>query len=447
MTLVNVFQKLWNSAFVAQACLSERKIAFAPKQQLQQLQTRRLQALIHFAFKEIPYYRSKMQSLGLHPHDFKTAADLAKLPLTPKLDLTLQPELFAPQGSNQRDGLTLLSSGTSGLRRSFRHDTNSILTSLAAGRRQRLALQHFTSKESGYREAVINRPGHAGEQIRAFIESRTITPARLELKRLYASPSLPFAQLLARLNEFQPTVVRGIGSHLGAFYRWVHDSGSYLHKPLAITYGADAMLPSDRQLIETELNIPIVSTYQSVESLRIGFECEHRTGFHISTDQVAFRVAGPNGEDVAPGQRGELILTNLINRATVVLNYQLGDYVTLSDAPCPCGRNFPLIRSVDGRLDDLIARPDGTKIPALVLLPSLQSIPGIRQVQIEQLDFNSFYLKILPLQGQSFDHAAVHSVFSKQISYSVKIEIETVSHLPSEASGKMKSFSSKMASS
>jgi len=432
---------------VAQACLAERSIAFAPNPHLQQLQSRRLQSLIHFAFKEIPYYRNKMQLLGLRPHDFQTTADLSSLPLTPKLDLTLQPELFSPAGSEKIDGLTLLSSGTSGLRRTFRHDLTSILTSLAAGRRQRLALQHFTGKESGYREAVINRPGHAGEQIRAFIESHTFTPASLELQRLYASPSLPFSELLTRLNHFQPTVVRGIGSHLGAFYRWVHDSGTSLHKPLAITYGADAMLPSDRHLIETSMDIPVLSTYQSVEALRIGFECEHRTGFHISTDQVAFRVVDPNGQDVAPGQRGELILTNLVNRATVVLNYQLGDYVTLGDGPCPCGRSLPLIRSVDGRLDDLISRPDGTKMPALVLLAPLQSIPGIRQVQIKQRNYDLFHLKILPFSAQSFDPAAVNSVFCEQIGPSVKIEIEIVSRLQAEISGKMKSFSSKIATS
>lgn len=402
---------------------------------------------MQFVFREVPYYRDKMQLLGLQPQHFQTTADLAKFPLTPKLDLTLQPELFSPASWDKRDGLTLQSSGTSGLRRSFRHDTKSILTSLAAGRRQRLALQHFTGKESGYREAVINRPGHAGEQIRAFIESRTLTPAGVELKRLYAPPSLPFSELLNRLNQFQPTVVRGIGSHLGAFYRWVHDSGASLHTPCAITYGADAMLPSDRQLIETSLGIPVVSTYQSVESLRIGFECEHRRGFHISTDQVAFRVVDSQGQDAGPGQRGELILTNLINRATVVLNYRLGDYVTLSEGPCPCGRSLPLICSVDGRLDDLIARPDGTKMPALVLLPPLQSIPGVRQVQIEQRNYDAFYLKILPFASQGFDRTDVEAVFRRQIGASVKIEIETVSRLESESSGKMKSFTSKVANS
>jgi phenylacetate-CoA ligase len=54
-----------------------------------------------------------------------------------------------------------------------------------------------------------------------------------------------------------------------------------------------------------------------VEALRIGFQCEARQGFHISTDQVAVRVVDSAGADVAPGERGELILTNLTNRAMV----------------------------------------------------------------------------------------------------------------------------------
>ncbi len=38
------------------------------------------------------------------------------------------------------------------------------------------------------------------------------------------------------------------------------------------------MSDADRRLIEEALGLPVVATYQAVESLRIGFQCEARQG-------------------------------------------------------------------------------------------------------------------------------------------------------------------------
>jgi phenylacetate-CoA ligase len=168
-----------------------------------------------------------------------------------------------------------------------------------------------------------------------------------------------------------------------------------MEKPKVVTYGADAMPKGDRRVIEEQLGIPVVSIYQAVEALHIGFQCEARQGFHISTDQVAVRVVDSAGSDVAPGERGELILTNLTNLAMVVMNYRLGDLVTLAERPCSCGRTLPLIQDIDGRLDDLIARPGGRCLHALSILPGLQAVDGVRQVQVIQEELERFRLRVV----------------------------------------------------
>jgi hypothetical protein len=112
---------------------------------------------------------ARVRALGVVPDDIRGADDLRRLPLVDKLELTLHPERFSPPGGDARDRLRLVSSGTSGLRRRFRHDRWSILGSLAAGRRQRLALAYFVGREAGCREAVVNRPGSAATQIRGWL--------------------------------------------------------------------------------------------------------------------------------------------------------------------------------------------------------------------------------------------------------------------------------------
>jgi phenylacetate-CoA ligase len=441
----STIDKLRNTAWVARASFGERRIAWRPPAELARLQAARVRSLVRFAYDHVPHYRDGMRAQGIVPDGIRDAADLARLPFVDKLELTLHPDRFSPPGAEERDGLTLVSSGTSGLRRRFRHDRRSILESLAAGRRQRLALAPLVGREAGYREAVVNRPGSASTQIREYIESRTVPIPGVELERLVLTPWLPYDELLARLADFRPTVIQGIGSHLGAFYRWMHATGATPCRPRAITYGADAMPPHDRALIEREFGIPVISTYQAVEALRIGFECEARQGFHVSVDQVAFRVVDADGRDVAPGGRGAFVLTNLVNRATVVINYRLGDLVTLGDGPCPCGRTLPLIRAIDGRLDDLIARPDGSRIPAIVLISQLQALRGVRQVRVDQLDYDRFEVKLIPMAGVEWDEPSVRASFSDRFGPASQVAIEVVDALPSEASGKTKTFASRVA--
>jgi phenylacetate-CoA ligase len=395
--------------------------------------------MVRHAWEHVPYYREWMREAGAQPGDLRSADDLRRMPLVDKLTLTLHPDQFAAVGYEHRDGLTLLSSGTSGRRRGFRYDSGALLQALAAGRRQRIVLAHFVGKETGYREAVFKRQGGTGDELRRFWEDRMIIPGRMELTRRLFDPALAFEALLAGVNEFKPEVFRGIGSHLGAFLRWVAETGRRIEKPKAVTYGADAMPQADRRIIEEHLGIPVVSTYQAIEALRIGFQCEARQGFHISTDQVAVRVVDTAGGDVAPGGCGELILSNLTNRAMVVINYRLGDLVTLAARPCSCGRTLPLIENIDGRLDDLIARPDGTRVHALAIVPGLQSVDGVQQVQVVQEELDKFRLLVVWARCCEPRPSELVQRMTAALGENIRVSVEPVDMIDQEPSGKVKS--------
>ena len=261
----------------------------------------------------------------------------------------------------------------------------------------------------------------------------------MDLERRRFDSALPFEELLGGVNKFRPDVFRGIGSHLGAFLRWVADTGRHLEKPRAVTYDADAMPKADRRVIEHDLGIPVISAYEAVEALRIGFQCEARQGFHVSLDQAAVRVVGPDGADVGPGERGELILTNLINRAMVVIHYRLGDLVMLGSGRCICGRTFPLIQDIDGRLDDLVVRPGGSRIHALSFLGRLQAVAGVQQIQVIQEDFDAFRLQVVWTRGAHQRLSELVRAMTEVLGHSIRVAVEPIAVLAQEPSGKVKS--------
>ncbi|HOU27552.1 MAG TPA: phenylacetate--CoA ligase, partial [Paludibacteraceae bacterium] len=57
------------------------------REQLRDLQTARLKETVERVYHNTPFYRKKMQELGILPSDIKDIDDIQKLPFTTKEDL------------------------------------------------------------------------------------------------------------------------------------------------------------------------------------------------------------------------------------------------------------------------------------------------------------------------------------------------------------------------
>ena len=86
------------------------------------------------------------------------------------------------------------------------------------------------------------------------------------------------------------------------------------------------------------------------------FECVAQAGLHVNELEFVAEVLDPeSGRPVAPGEIGELTLTNLGRWGAPVLRYRSGDRVRLATGACPCGRTFArLDGGILGRVDDML---------------------------------------------------------------------------------------------
>jgi phenylacetate-CoA ligase len=437
--MANPLTRLRWTVFTAWHLRRESSLPFWPLDRVQAVQSACVRKMVWFAWREVSFYRDAMAAARLHPEDFRTADDLALLPLIEKKEVLSHPEQFCP-GRKKLSSLRLQSSGTTGRSRELDYDAAAIFLSLAHGYRQRLALSSILGRPGGYREAVIARIDGLPKQIRQFYESHSWLPSRWDLRRITVSPGESFSQILARLDEFRPDVVWGYGAHLGALYRWVSRQNTATHLPKAIVYGGDRMPDPDRTLIEEQLGIPVFSFYQAVEALRIAFQCEARQGLHVSLDQVAVRAIDSSGRTLGPGETGEIVISNLVNRATVLLNYRLGDLVTLGRGSCPCGRSLPTLDRIEGRADDLVLRPDGSSIHALAILEGLQAVPGVVQVQLVQEELYRFLLRVVCSDGADWDHVPARLTASliAAVGKDTTLRIEPVPRILPDSGGKVR---------
>lgn len=447
--MVNWLHKAYWNAFTLWHARAEAWLPYRPLEEILTGQNQRVRALITHAYQTVPYYREVMDKASLHTTDFRTAEDLARLPILTGEQVAHAPERFLSHRYATSQNLKLQSSGTSGRAKYIHYDPAALFLALAHGQRQRIVLAQFVGRRFGYREMSAVRSASVTLQIREFYESYSWVPKKLDFTRGLLSPKNTFEENIARINAFRPEVIVGYGSYIGALFRWAWEHNRSIFRPKAVTYGAEGIAEKDRLLIENEFSVPVLSSYQAAEALRIAFQCGRRAGFHLSLDDVAVRVVDEQRRTLGPGGTGHIVISNLTNRATVLLNYKLGDIVTLSPSACPCGRTLPTIEKIVGRSDDLLTLPGGQVAHALAMLEDLQTVPGVVQVQVLQEDLRCFILRVVCATdidwGQT--HRRLDAALRKTLGNDISLEIQRLEAIPSEPGGKVRAVISRCHSS
>jgi phenylacetate-CoA ligase len=130
----------------------------------------------------------------------------------------------------------------------------------------------------------------------------------------------------------------------------------------AVVTGAEYLSPAQRSLMERAFGCPIFNRYGSSEAGFIAHECAQSPlhELHINAELLWLEFIRDR-RPVAPGKLGEILLTDFTNHAMPLIRYQTNDVGIPAppDEQCPCGRGLPLVRSVEGRVDDLFYLPDG----------------------------------------------------------------------------------------
>ena len=182
----------------------------------------------------------------------------------------------------------------------------------------------------------------------------------------YFPAFLPFDEAVHHFDRIRPRIVFSFGSYAEQFLRYVAERRGRVSLPRVWVYGGDAVTSAGWELADS-LGCALYSVYSAVEADRIGFQCERREGHHLNVDMCSVRLVDAHGRDVPAGEPGEVVISNLWNRATVLLNYRLGDRATMAVQPCPCGRTLPLLETLHGRVSDVIRLADGRELSELVL--------------------------------------------------------------------------------
>lgn len=432
----------WTAFTLAEAALTWR-LPYRSPQRLQKLQDRRVRQMVAHAWTHVPHYCQVMETRGLRPADIRGAADLHLLPLITSADLAADPVRFRSRQVANEPLLEIATSGTSGHSKQIAWDRKAVFRARAAGLRRRRVIHEILGKRNGIRQLTASRAGGTADDVRAFHNRHSWLPGGLEKAPPRLDPERSNAENIELINRVRPDVIRGFGAWIGALFRWARVKGQDVAAPRLIYHGGEQMPEADRMLLEREYGARVLTGYQACEALRIAWQCPEGRGLHIDSDHVAIRIVDENGQDLPPGERGRVVISNLTNRATLLLNYDIGDVAALGTEPCRCGRNLPMLESLEGRVDDMVRLPGGEFAHESVVLSRLYAVPGVLRLQLVQEKLDRFVLRVVYAGDEA--ESEIRRRLAAELTTALcggpmEVDIEFTDGLPPTESGKFRSI-------
>jgi phenylacetate-CoA ligase len=208
--------------------------------------------------------------------------------------------------------------------------------------------------------------------------------------------------------------------------------------PRVVMTGGEPLSHHDARAIGRAFGCPVVNQYAAWEVPHMAQTCPDHPGLlHVNSERVVLRVLGDDGQAVAPGTRGRIVVTALDNYAMPFINYEIGDAGAAGPA-CPCGRGFPTLMRVEGRLGEAIRMPSGRLFSPVTLDGVFRYCSdAVREYQAERTTDDVLTVRVVPTSRFTAETVnTLRAELANSAGRGMGIRIDVVSEIPLEPSGK-----------
>lgn len=184
-------------------------------------------------------------------------------------------------------------------------------------------------------------------------------------------------------------------------------------------------VPSTRAQIEKLWGAKLYDHVGMTEMGAYGYSCEEQKGIHINEAQFIAEVINQNTlEHVAPGESGELILTNLGRFGYPMIRYRTGDTVVYNPTPCACGNKYLFLPGgIVGRTDDMVIIR-GMNIYPSSLEAIIRELDDIKEFRI--VYYTEHEMDQIKIQIEASPETSVELLHLLRHHIGLRIEVETV---------------------
>lgn len=339
----------------------------APLADVRAVRDERLRHLLQVAFERSSWHRARLGDVDL---DAITGETIDQLPTMTKADLMAHWDAIVchdtltlavanqylhdvAHGSSRTfvvdDVVVVATGGSTGRRGVIAHDGDGFADGQVARERSfRWGVERgLLTAPTVQGRLTASNPIHMTGAISRLMSGRSSFTAMRTFP-----PTMPVADIVAGLNDAQPSQLFGYASML---HRMALEAraGRLRIAPAAITQAGEPLLPETRSLLEATWRVPVRNFYASSESFFGESPCDGAPWLHLSEDIAVFEVVDRDNRPVLPGERGaKILVTNVVNTVLPMIRYEITDEVTLLEGYGGSPWTGRRIADPEGRMDD-----------------------------------------------------------------------------------------------
>lgn len=401
-------------------------------EQLRLYQERELRKILQHSAQRVPFYSERFDSVGFNADNASLPESMSILPTLSKRDIIEAGDSMLAEGWRRLGRIKGSTSGTTGAPVTICQDLPAI------------------NRENAFITRQLRWAGYAHGERRVWLRGDMIIPARQKeapfwrmnrsenmlMMSSYHLSERTAASYLRILSEFQPTMIQAFPSSISFLARFLESRSTTCSQSSlrAVVTSSEALIDSDRKLIEERFGCKVFDWYGSFERVAAVGTCEQGT-YHLLTD-YSYVELEPSGNGVY-----ELIGTGFNNYLMPLVRFRTGDLLELpaSGEECSCGRAFPVVSKIHGRTGDYIKMSDGRRIARMGYIFS--GIVGIAEAQIIQDELDSIRILVVPFGN--FPAESRKSLIDnarQRLGIEAKVDVEIVSEIPRTGSGKFQTI-------
>jgi len=409
------------------------KNQYSTSAELKEQQIYLLKNLLRHAFSTVPFYRKWSEDNDASPEDFKDLGDLHRLPIINKEQIRKDPESFCSKELIRRKNTFIIfTSGTTGKPLKIYCDPDSRRLHYAFWER----FQRWHGVSLGMRRATF------GGRVVIF-PNQSKSPFwrydKFQNNYLFSSYHMSNNNLkyyYNKLAQTKPDFIDGYPSSIYTLSDYMLKKGLPPIKINAIFTSAETLFQYQREKIEAAFDSVVADQYGCSEMALFVSQCEHGT-YHAHPDYGIVEVVDKENNSVQTGKIGEAVCTSFVNKTMPLIRYRLGDMIRLEERQCKCGRAFPVVAEITGRVDDVLHTIDGRPIGRLD--PVFKELTSIKETQIIQKAPEHIHLLIVKDSDFTKENQKqLEYELRKRLGTNMQISFEFTNRIPRDKNNKFR---------
>ena len=364
------------------------------------LQKKKLFELVKYASQNIPYYKRIIQEYNIQFSEDTIFKDIKNFPLlTKEIIRNNFDQLYKFRDHTYYRNT---SSGSTGEPAIFFQDRYCLEWEMAT----KILFDDWAGRKIG--EPMVKLWGamedilKGSQGIKGYLKQQlsgvtTLNSYMMTERNLY--------EYVQRINKIKPHLILAYSNSIDELCRFIQEQHLSIYSPRAIMTSAGVLFPEIRARIEKIFQVPIFDCYGSREVGDIACNCEKSYELHLIPNIHYLEIVDNNGKEVNTGESGEIIITLLTNYTMPLIRYKIEDRGILSKKECNCGRGFPLLKKVEGRIRSIFRNEQGDMIDGGFFIELFYFRDYVKQLQVIQKAYDYIIINLVLKDSQRIKNA------------------------------------------